>query len=211
MSFTVGFRSSWCVALASSGRGSNDARPSAHSASLDMAKSTNLVPNDAPNYPPMAPVAVPEVPFLARIYEVSCKWTQDEWFIIEAIKREATRSGKNKNVGAAIMDARLTPQNLAKHLDNISHATLCRFLKNHKAPTPSAIIRQTRLHFARHLLTHTRLLVRDVALRAGYEDERYFSSMFQQEFSCLPSEFRRVHVKTKSPSGRPPYALRGKS
>lgn len=141
----------------------------------------------------MLPVSAPKSPFLARVYDLTCRWIQQEWIIIDAIKRDSSRSGKATL--QAIDDARLTLNNLAKRLDNISQATLLRELRKLNAPPPGEIIRVTRLHFARHLLIHTRMLVRDVALRAGYDNERHFSEMFTREFGCRPSDFRRQHVK----------------
>lgn len=146
-----------------------------------------------PPYPPMAPVATPKSPFLARVYDLTCRWVQDEWITIDAIKRDTTRGGRSSQ--QAISETRLTLDNLAKRLDNISQATLLRELKKLNAPSPGEIIRVTRLHFARHLLIHTRMLVRDVALRAGYDNERHFSERFIREFGCRPSDFRRRHIE----------------
>lgn len=151
----------------------------------------------------MDPIARPESPFLARVYELTCHWVQEEWLAIDAIKRDTTRGAKASLV--AIKETRLTLDNLAKRLDNISQATLLRELKKLNAPPPGEIIRITRLHFARHLLLHTRMLVRDVALRAGYDNERHFSERFIREFGCRPSDFRRRHVaqtaiKSKKPA-----------
>lgn len=158
-----------------------------------MSKSFDVPAGDKLPYPRMEPVAAPESPFLARIYDLTCHWVQEEWLIIDAIKRDTARSGKSS--AHAIGEARLTLDNLAKRLDNISQATLLRELRKLNAPPPGEIIRVTRLHFARHLLIHTRMLVRDVALRAGYDNERHFADMFAREFKCKPSAFRRNHVR----------------
>lgn len=158
-----------------------------------MPKSYKLPAESTQAYPPMEPLMVTASPFLTRVYELISKWVQEEWLIIDAIKRDMTRSGKSTN--AAIEESRLTLNNLAKRLDNISQATLLRELRKLNAPAPGEIIRLTRLTFARHLLIHTRLLVRDVALRAGYDNERHFSEMFIREFSMRPSHFRRAHVQ----------------
>lgn len=188
-----GFKSNRSNPLASSASGSNDTGPSEGSASPPMAKSFRLPAQDTPPYPPMAPIATPDAPFLARIYELTCRWVQEEWLIIDAIKRDTSRSGKASS--QAIKESRLTLDNLAKRLENISQATLLRELKKLNAPSPGEIIRLTRLTFAKHLLIHTRLLVREVALRAGYDNERHFAEMFLREFKCRPSDFRRTHVK----------------
>lgn len=172
-----------------------------------MAKTYKLPAEDTPSYPPMRPVASPNSPFLNRVYALTCRWVQEEWLAIDAIKRDTSRGGKSAQL--AIQESRLTLDNLAKRLDNISQATLFRKLKRLNAPTPGEIIRITRLHFAKHLLIHTPILVRDVALRAGYENERHFSEMFIREFGCRPSHFRRRHAEQSS--GKPKKAAKPKS
>lgn len=158
-----------------------------------MSKPFKLPAEDTLPYPPMEPVARPDSPFLARVYELTCVWIQQEWLIIDAIKRDTTRGGKA--AVQAIKESRLTLDNLAKRLDNISQATLLRELRKLNAPPPREIIRITRLTFAKHLLIHTRLLIRNVALRAGYDNQRHFAEMFIREFGCRPSDFRRRHVQ----------------
>ena len=167
-----------------------------------MAKSYKLPAQDTPSYPPMKPVASPDSPFLARVYDLTCRWVQEEWLAIDAIKRDASRGGKSAQL--AILESRLTLDNLAKRLDNISQATLLRKLKRLNAPPPGEIIRITRLHFAKHLLIHTPMLVRDAALRAGYENERHFSEMFIREFGCRPSAYRRRHAEQTALKPRKP-------
>lgn len=202
-SLSGGFRSNRGEPLAPQQSGSNDGHSSAITPSAQMPKTYKLPAESASAYPPMEPLLVPGSPFLARVYDLICRWVQEEWIIIDAIKRDANRSGKSAE--RAISESRLTLDTLAKRLDNISQATLLRELKKLNAPAPGEIIRLTRLHFAKHLLIHTRLLVRDVALRAGYDNERHFSEMFIREFDCRPSLFRRRHVeqtaiKSKKPS-----------
>lgn len=142
----------------------------------------------------MEPIQAPASPFLARVYELASVWVQEEWIAIDTIKRDASRSGKTVSA-AAIKECRLTLDTLAKRLDNISKAKLLRELRKLNAPAAGEIIRLTRLHFAKHLLIHTRLMVREVSMRAGYDDDRHFAEMFQREFGCRPSDFRRDHVQ----------------
>ena len=131
--------------------------------------------------------------FLTRIHEVVWRWVQSEWIAINNIKHEAAIRGKSQAVcRRAIADIRLTPVNLAKRLDNISEATLRRELQKCGASTPGGIIRRARLAFGKHLLAHTRMPVRDVALRSGYADARHFAILFKEEEGCRPLEFRRM-------------------
>lgn len=167
-----------------------------------MPKSYKIPAEHAVPYPPMDPVERPNSPFLARVYDLVCIWVQQEWTTIDTIKRDTTRSGKS--VVTAIKECRLTLDTLAKRLDNISQATLLRELKKLNGPPPGEIIRVTRLHFARHLLIHTRMLVRNVALRAGYDNQRHFSEMFIREFGYKPSDFRRRHVQQAAAATKKP-------
>ena len=145
--------------------------------------------------PPLPVPDVPTVPFLARVYELTYRWVQDEWQMLDTIKKAASQNGKSRNHHAALAEARLTPDTLATKLDNISEATLRRELKKLNAPAPGELIRQARIAYAKHLLIHTRLLIREVAARSGYEDERHFAELFAHEVQCLPSEFRRQHIR----------------
>lgn len=149
--------------------------------------------DDAP-YPAMTPPQPLGIPFLDRVYDLTQRWIQEEWLVITALKRDAARNGKKPIYLAAIEESRLTPDNLAKRLDNISQATLRRELKKLNAPSPGQIIRKTRIAYAKHLLTHTRMMVRDIAQRAGYENERHFGEVFATEENCSPTEYRRKHV-----------------
>jgi len=146
---------------------------------------------DSLPFPAMGPIASSSSPYVNRVYDIVRVWVQKEWLTIEAIKRDAMKNGNTPEHKLAINNCRLTLDNLATRLDNISQATLLRELKRFDAPPPGEIIRATRLHFARHLLIHTRLLVRDVARRAGYSDPQHFKEMFMREFNCLPSDLRR--------------------
>lgn len=147
-------------------------------------------------YPRMPPVEPCPSPFLMRVHTLVREWVQDEWLVIDDIKRNAHRLGGNAQADAAINDARLTPDSLAKRLDNMSRSSLFRELRKLNAPPPAEIIRKARMEFAKHLLTHTRMLVRDIAQRAGFPHEEYFTRRFAQECKCTPIDFRRAHIET---------------
>ncbi len=204
-SFSGGFRSIRSNPLAPIKGHSKDAAISDTSIA-PMPKSYKRPAQDTPPFPPMEPIVSPTSPFLARVYELTRHWVEEEWLILDAIKRDASCNGKNTTHHTAIKESRLTLDNLANRLDNISKATLFRELQKLNAPPPGEIIRITRLHFARHLLIHTRMLIRDVAQRAGYDDDRHFAQMFTREFGCRPSDFRRTHVSKTAlkPKRKPP-------
>lgn len=133
-------------------------------------------------------------PFLARIHLFVLHWVQEEWAAIEKIKQDASKHGWTAHRKTALAEAKLTIPNLASRLDNISEATLRRELKKLKAPSPGDIIRNARMAYAKHLLTHTRILIREVGARAGYADQRHFSAIFYEVTSMSPSDFRKAHV-----------------
>lgn len=146
-------------------------------------------------YPPMVPVPAQESPFLHRVMDISQRWVQQEWLCIEAIKQQGHGKHSASRISDAISEARLTPANLAKTLDNISITTLKRELSKLGAAPPGQIIKQARIAFAKHLLIHTRLPIQDVAQRAGYMNHQYFSALFREEADCVPTTFRNKHQR----------------
>lgn len=170
-----------------------------HNTVQGMPKPTQTYkPPASANGLPFAPMPIEQAdgiaPFLHRINELVLKWVQEEWAAIETIKQDAAKHGWNNHRKTALAEAKLTIPNLASRLDNISEATLRRELKKLNAPSPGEIIRNARIAYAKHLLTHTRILIRDVGVRAGYSDQRHFSAIFSEVSLQSPSDFRKAHV-----------------
>jgi len=143
-------------------------------------------------------------PFVLRVHAIAREWVTTEWDTKQRIIREAialgwTPSRRDDHLAAAT----LTSQTLAARLDNISLSTLSRALAQHGAPPPGKIIRTARLEFARDLLLTTKMMVRDIARRAGYKSEKHFAEKFHAAFGCSPSEYRRSPAKAK-PQGTTP-------
>lgn len=133
-------------------------------------------------------------PFLERMEKVVVAWLLDEWPTKEAIKLQAGAHGWTAQLKEAYNEACLTPDNLARRLDNISLSKLRRELDKQGTPAPGDIIRTGRIEYAKHLLTHSRMLVREVAERAGYANEKHFARMFLKAVGISPSEYRRAAV-----------------
>ena len=148
-----------------------------------------------PPLPPNKPRSPSVDHFLARVESIVRTWVQEEWAVRETIAAEASKNGWTAQRKTMFAEAALKPENLAQRLDNISISTLRRELKKLDAPTPGAIIRDVRLEYAKHLLTHTRLLIRNVAARAGYHDESHFTELFTKANGITPSQFRRDSIK----------------
>ena len=123
------------------------------------------------------------------------KWITVEWIEREGIRRAAITSGWTAQWRSDYAAAALTVENLAHRLDNISISKLRRELKKLGAPPPGEIIRRARIDYAKHLLVTTRMLVREVSERAGYDSEKHFAEQFQRATGCRPSAYRRRPTK----------------
>lgn len=132
-------------------------------------------------------------PYLLRIDNVLRHWIQEEWRVITAIEASATEHGWTAAKRTMLAEACLTPANLAHRLDNISLSKLVRELKKLDAPPPGELIRNARLCYARHLLIHSRLLVREIAARCGYDSDRSFSRAFVAFHGKTPLAYRDAH------------------
>jgi AraC-like DNA-binding protein len=130
-------------------------------------------------------------PFAQRVIDVALTWTQHEWTDKERLRIEAISHGWTAQRRAAHDAATLTADGLALRIDNISLSKLRRELKAIHAPSPGEIIRAARLQLAENLLRNSKLLIREVARRAGYSSEKHFASRFGAVFGCSPSDYRR--------------------
>jgi transcriptional regulator GlxA family with amidase domain len=135
-----------------------------------------------------------ENPYLLRVQRLVRTWVQEEWEAKEAIRAKMARNSRLHSLLGELAEATLNPENLAHRLDNISVSKLRRELRKLGAPSPGELIRDARMEYARHLLTHTRLLVREVAERAGYANEKFFTRSFVEKFGAVPTEYRRASI-----------------
>lgn len=137
-------------------------------------------------------------PFLARIHELLSGWIEAEWLMRQRIEGEVRASGWTTALRADYAATALTVENLATRLDNISLSKLRRELRKLGAPTPGDLIRETRITYAARLLVETRLLVREVAARAGYDSEKHFAEQFHRALGVTPSVYRRERIARTS-------------
>ena len=138
--------------------------------------------------------AFASAPFYRRVDAVASEWIAGEWEAREAIRRHAAVHGWNDTRRRTFEDAMLTADNLARAIDNISLTKLRRELRKIGAPSPGALIRNARMRHAKHLLVTGRLLIREVAVRAGYEKESHFTEVFTATVGVTPSEYRRLSI-----------------
>jgi len=93
-----------------------------------------------------------------------------------------------KSITSRLDDSSFTVDDLAR-ATYLSRRQLERRLVDLAGLTPGQLIRKTRLHHAKQLLTTNALLsVTEAAQRIGFEDTKYFSRLFQKEFNISPSE-----------------------
>ena len=72
----------------------------------------------------------------------------------------------------------------------LSYVQFLRRFKGYTGMTPSEYVIALRLQKAKKLLADTDLLVKEIAVACGFENEYYFSNFFKKHTSLSPSAFR---------------------
>lgn len=142
-------------------------------------------------------------PFIRRVLTIIDDAIEAEWPKKEAARNEAAALGwtiERRNAYAAIT---LTPQRLARLVDGMHETKFRRALCALGAPTPGDLIRKARIRYAARLLTHTRLMVKQIADRAGYRSEKHFTDVFRAMFDATPSDYRRAFIQNHINQGDP--------
>lgn len=73
----------------------------------------------------------------------------------------------------------------------VSKEHISRIFKKKYNVTILNYIKKLRLNKAKELLDDEQLLIKDVALLIGFDDEKYFSKQFRQEFGVTPNNYRK--------------------
>ena len=73
----------------------------------------------------------------------------------------------------------------------MSHSTLSRKMKTLCGLTPLDFIRNIRLKHAARLLKNPNITVAEAAMQLGFNDRRYFSQCFKEEYGMTPSEYQK--------------------
>jgi len=60
----------------------------------------------------------------------------------------------------------------------------------HTGLGPHQYLLELRLVRARNLLAETQFSIKEIAMQSGFEDEHYFSRLFQQKLNLTPSQWR---------------------
>lgn len=75
-------------------------------------------------------------------------------------------------------------------LAGLSYCQLFRLFKARFALSPQQYIEQQRIAYAKHLLLMNHLSVKEVAVRAGFTNQLYFSRRFQKATGQAPTQYR---------------------
>ena len=111
--------------------------------------------------------------------------SEDEKFIKKALKIVETN----------LAEASFTVEDFGAEM-GMSRVSLYKKLLALTDRTPIEFIRVIRLKQAAHLLETSQLSVAEVAYRVGFNNPRYFSKYFSQEYEMLPSEYIEKNRKT---------------
>ncbi len=116
--------------------------------------------------------------------EVETAENLDEVFLNKAIEL-VNANLQNENLGIEMM---------VDHLF-MSQSTLFRKIKSLTGLSITGFIRALRTKKAAQLILQTNMKMSDVAFEVGFNDYKYFKKSFQQQFGCLPSEYREKHTE----------------
>ena len=92
-----------------------------------------------------------------------------------------------------IADEQLSVETMAMHL-NVSRTGLYQVVHGQFGMTPANFIQDIRLKAARELLL-AGMTVREVAMRCGFADPKYFSKVFRKYYGQLPTTFIAQNTK----------------
>lgn len=82
---------------------------------------------------------------------------------------------------------------------NISAPTLTRMFRKYLKKSPQEYLISRRMENAKQLILQGRASLKELALQLGYQDSRYFSTVFKKYTGYSPSEFRKKHTSTIKP------------
>ena len=75
----------------------------------------------------------------------------------------------------------------------ISKAYAIREFKRHFGTTPHDYLVNKRMELAKHLLTHTKQSIQDIAEVLCFSDPHYFSNFFKQKVGMSPKQYRNLY------------------
>ena len=104
--------------------------------------------------------------------------------------------GATDYVEGNLDNADITVETMAEAL-GMSRVHLYKRLTAITGMSPSEFIRQIRLRHAEQLLSRSQLTVAEVAYRVGFNNPRYLSKYFKEQYGVMPSEYKGKLNSTK--------------
>jgi AraC-like DNA-binding protein len=77
----------------------------------------------------------------------------------------------------------------------VSRTTLFNKMSNLIGSSANKYIRRIRMNEAKELLSKTDMPIGEIALKTGFSESQYFSTVFKQETGLTPSQFKDQNYK----------------
>lgn len=85
----------------------------------------------------------------------------------------------------------LKPEVIADKL-NMSYSRFRKIFKEYTGFAPSQYMQELKIQKIKELLTNTNLTVKEIAFRAGYDNQEYFFTSFKKKTGITPGEYRKI-------------------
>ncbi len=120
---------------------------------------------------------------------VHCKMKQAIWEkkLSDEILKSVTKAIQ---IISDEMDAPLLLSEVAERV-NMSRSYFSACFKKVTGKSFNQYVRDKRIRIAQEYLEETEYTVMEIALKCGYEDEKYFGKVFRQETGYLPTRYRK--------------------
>ncbi len=119
-----------------------------------------------------------------------------ENYIENKLKELPEKSGKPINEAIRFIKENYSGQislEDAARAANVSSPYLSRIFKDEVGMGFLEYLTAIRIEVAEKLLAESSLAIRDIALKVGYPDEKYFSKLYKKNTGIKPSEYRKIY------------------
>jgi two-component system response regulator YesN len=121
--------------------------------------------------------------------------------VLEKDLDEAQKHLKEKKGKPITMALRYMKENYGKQISleevaaagNVSGNYLSRLFRDEMDIGFNDYLTQLRIEESQKLLAETNLPVKEIAIRVGYLDEKYYSRLFKKTTGIKPTEYRRIY------------------
>ena len=100
----------------------------------------------------------------------------------------------NKFIKDNIADQELNVEKITEYM-GVSRTTLFNKMSNLIGSSANKYIRRIRMNEAKELLSKTDIPIGEIALKTGFSESQYFSTVFKQETGLTPSQFKDQNYK----------------